>query len=107
MSNVRDFFSGDLLLWWWPFTTYTPNDGSSYEMAPPCTFNDIQNTVKHQIVNEDGLDLNSLVTDFDKRISEEKERLKECNLQVGDKIFELWRDIQKEDNEKLRLEADK
>lgn len=47
MSNIRDFFSGDLLLWWWPFTTYTPNDGTSYEMAPPCTFNDIQNTVRH------------------------------------------------------------
>lgn len=66
-------------------------------MAPACTFNDIQMIVRKQKVSEDGMNLNTIVLDFDKRVEEEKMRLKECNLQVGDKIYELWKDISNEE----------
>lgn len=41
IANVRNFFSANLFLFWFPTVTVTDNDGSSFPHNPPCTFEDI------------------------------------------------------------------
>ena len=66
-------------------------------------FGEIQNIVKNEEVNEDGIDLEKEgLKYFEEIIQKEKEKYQQFSLQVGEKVFEFWKDLKEKEEDQVR-----